>query len=77
LDDVHGRLAETRAHDHRPDQRRTRGGQGVGGLAAFYPPNDPSTSTQPRVTSICSRLSSSLLRPRNSQTPVRQHGCRN
>ncbi|ABY36093.1 MAG: hypothetical protein KatS3mg056_0076 [Chloroflexus sp.] len=30
-----------RAHDHRPDQRRTRGGQGVGGPAAFSPPKRP------------------------------------
>jgi len=38
LDDVHGRLAEQRAHDHRPDQRRTRGGQGVGGSSGLLPP---------------------------------------
>jgi hypothetical protein len=34
-------LAEPSAPDHRPVQLRTRGGQGIGGIAAFSPPKRP------------------------------------
>lgn len=51
-DTVQRRLAQQRAHDHRPDYHRARGGQGRGVCSGLLPPNYPHHGTQPRVTSV-------------------------